>query len=96
MLKLGDFKVKLIFDTYQNGNGLYVGLEDENGDFFSDVTTNLIATGYLAQEGCGFVKMGKDWGIDYVEWLEKNGLAQKTGRIGFSGFCTYAEMKFAS
>ncbi len=94
MLKLGKHKVKLIFDTYKFGNGLYVGLEDENGEFFDDLTTNLLGAGYLANIDCGFVQEGSVWGNDYIKWLEKNGLAKRTGNVARSGFNTYAEMKF--
>ena len=94
MLKVGKYKVKVIYDTYREGNGLYAGLECLNGEPYADLTTNLIGTGYLANDGCGFVKMGDTWGTNFVEWLEQNGVAERTGRIGFSGFNVYAEMKF--
>ena len=94
MLKVNGYKVKVIYNTYVQGHGLYAGLECLDGEPYCDLTTNLIGTGYLAGENCGFVRMGCDYGTDFVEWLEKNGIAKRTGRIGYSGFCSYAEMKF--
>ena len=33
-------------------------------------------------------------GIEILEWLEVNGIATNTGKIGFSGFCVYPLYQF--
>lgn len=58
---------------------------------YATITVNL-PNEKLTDENCAFVDGNNVPFVD--EWLEENGIAEPTGRIGFSGFCAYSEMRF--
>ena len=58
---------------------------------YATITVNL-PNARLSDENCAFVDTNYVPFID--EWLEENGIAEPTGRFGFSGYCCYPEMRF--
>lgn len=58
---------------------------------YATITVNL-PNARLSDENCAFVDTNNVPFID--EWLEENGIAEPTGRFGFSGYCCYPEMRF--
>lgn len=60
---------------------------------FGDLTRNIDDSDVWADKESQFVDTN-NLGNEIVKWLEENHIAENTGIIGFSGFCSYPLMKF--
>ncbi len=79
---------------YVDNDNLYVGLDfyDEEyncWDSFCDVTVNINKQPYL----CSAIDTNNN-GNAIVDFLEKNGIAEYTGMVNFSGYCAYPVFYF--
>ena len=95
MYELNGYKVYLEKTTYANNKRLaiqaYVVDEDGWVEPYATISVNL-PNEKITDENCTFVDGNNVPFVD--EWLEKNGIAEPTGRVAFSGFCIYPEMRF--
>lgn len=86
-------KVYINTNTYLINDRLAVGLlENRNGILYAHATVNL-PNEELTNDWCAFVDENNLPGIG--RWLEKNGIAKSTGRMGASGYCMYPEYDFS-
>lgn len=60
---------------------------------FGDLTRNIGDSFVWADKESQFVDTN-NLGNEIVKWLEENHIAENTGIIGYSGFCSYPLMKF--
>lgn len=94
-----EMDVALVRDQYVEGSRLYVGLwafdaEENFWEPWSEITVNLPGE-TLTDELCGFVDSNYcNTGGSMPGFLVENGLAAPTGKVAFSGFCTYQEFRF--
>ena len=83
-------------NLYVDGERLYVGMytfdpEDGFWEMWCDITVNL-PDEPVTDENCGYVDVNN---APYLpRFLEDNGLAEWTGKYGYSGFCQYPEFRF--
>lgn len=95
MYELNGYKVYLEKTTYANNKRLavqaYVVEDDGWIEPYATISVNL-PNEKITDENCTFVDGNNVLFIE--EWLEKNGIAEPTGRVAFSGFCVYSEMRF--
>ena len=76
----------------ENGN-LYVGMitnEEGYPEPWSNLTVNLSVP---CKPNCAYIDTNNN-GNEVINWLESNGLGEKTGRVNFSGWCSYPEFEF--
>lgn len=95
MYELNGCKVYLEKTTYANNKRLavqaYVVEDDGWVEPYATISVNL-PNEKLTDDKCTFVDGNN---VPFIEeWLEKNGIAEPTGRVAFSGFCIYSEMRF--
>lgn len=84
--------VQLTVGIYQNNKGLYVGLTTKEEGYeepYGDVTVNLEG---VVPDCCAFVDTNNM--PELKEFLAKNGIAEFTGIMEQSGFCTYPLYSF--
>ena len=90
-------KVEFTKKNYEYGGGIAVEMlaEVEDGYFepWATITVNLPETAECA-ENCAFLDTNNCRGIR--AFLEENDLAQSTGRLAYSGFCSYPEFNFTN
>ena len=94
MYKHNGNTVYLVKNKYANNGRLAIQAFVMDGEMafpYATITVNL-PNEKLTDENCAFVDGNN---VPFVEeWLEENGIAEPTGRFGFSGFCVYSEMRF--
>ena len=95
MFTIGQEKVAVTVNTYNNGSNLYVGLLclNERGipeDPYADLTVNLPE--YELEPYEAFIDTNNF--PDAEQFLEENGLAFHTGTYGGSGYCIYPVYEF--
>ena len=76
----------------ENGN-LYVGMITNYEGYpepWSNLTVNLSVP---CKPNCAYIDTNNN-GSEIINWLESNGLGEKTGRVNFSGWCSYPEFEF--
>lgn len=86
-------QLALRINTYDCNNNLYIGLTDfEDGypEPFADATVNFGDEVLPAYHG--FLDVGNVKGLE--EFIEENGLGERTGRVKASGFNMYPLYKF--
>ena len=86
--------ITLEFERYAVNNGLAIEMvtwEEGYPEPWSMLTVNLDDQ---LESDCAYVDTNNN-GQDITAWIEQNKLGVPTGRIGFSGFCTYPEYRFA-
>lgn len=86
------YNVIPLFGKYCAGGSLALQLIEVGGNPFGNVTVNLVDE-TLSDEMCAFIDTN-NFGEDIVEWLRINKFGDTTGKVGFSGFCTYPEFRF--
>ena len=83
-------------DQYRNNGRLFVGMytlaEPMYWEPFDDVTVNLPHEQVTDKSCCGFINVNNFEQLPKI--LEENGLAEPTGKYGFSGWCSYPEYRF--
>lgn len=62
-------------------------------DIFADLTRNISDSGLLASKTEQFVDTN-NLGNEIIKWLEENHIAEDTGVVGYSGFCSYPLVEF--
>lgn len=90
--------VQLKKGLYETNDTLYVGLDSlsDGGRFpYMHLTTNLPDAAFPANAKLQYVKMGMDCGVDRVQFLEENGIAEDVGILARSGFNVYTLMDFS-
>jgi len=93
--KLGRYRMRLTFDHYTFDNSLYVGIMvNSTREYWDDITTCCGSQYRPLNKKCALVQVGIVNGTNYIEWLEQQGAAKRTGRGATSGWNTYAEMEF--
>jgi len=90
MIKRHNETIYLETSKYAVDNTLAVVMICENGTAFGTLTVNIQED---LRDNCAFVDYN-NMGEDIVDWIQENNLGTYTGRIGFSGFCAYPEVKF--
>lgn len=77
-----------IMDSYRNNGNLYIGLVDEEGFPYADLTVNIEA---LRDNMAAVDTNNCPWAEKFIE---DNGLGVKTGYNLGSGFCRYPVYEF--
>ena len=85
-----DTEVALRIDSYVQGHGLYIGLDEEDGSPFADLTVNL-PDSQLKQ---GQAYINHEMSEDFLRFIEQNHLGTVLARLGFSGYCSYKTVDF--
>ena len=90
-------KVAVRLNNYHYGDRLYVGLLCWDNDYkywepLTTITVN-IPDEPITDKNCNFVDTNNN-GMEIIGWLVEHGFAERTDRVGQSGFCTYPEMRF--
>ena len=83
----------LYVDAYANNGRMFIGLwckEDEYFEPWTDITINLF--GPITDENCAFVD--NTLCPELGDFLERNNLAEPTGRVRQSGWAFYPEYRF--
>lgn len=88
-----DHNIVLRKTTYRNNKTLAVFMVEIQDDGFEEqygvLTVNLDESDWLCSSGdCQFIDTN-NFGWDILDWLEENGIANRTGTYGHSGFCDY-------
>lgn len=83
-------------NRYVKGGGLFVGMLVRDLEYgflepLCDVTVN-VPGATLSDENCAFVDTNDAPFIEAA--LKEYGLAEPTGRMAFSGWCSYPEYRF--
>lgn len=85
-----DTDVTLRIDSYVQGHGLYIGLDEEDGSPFEDLTVNL-PDSQLKQ---GQAYINHEMSEDFLHFIEQNHLGTVLSQHGFSGYCSYKAVDF--
>ena len=85
-----DTNVTLRIDSYVQGHGLYIGLDEEDGSPFADLTVNL-PDSQLKQ---GQAYINHEMSEDFLRFIEQKHLGTVLPRLGFSGYCSYNAVDF--
>lgn len=80
----GNVMLELEIASYMNNNRMYIGLIDENGKHFADMTVNIDSP---CPDYCGYIDINNCPELE--DFIEKHGLGEFTGLMGQSGFCSY-------
>ena len=80
----GKVMLELEIASYMNNNRMYIGLIDEKGERFADMTVNIDSP---CPDYCGYVDVNNC--PELVDFIEKHELGEFTGLMGQSGFCSY-------
>jgi hypothetical protein len=87
-----DFDISFEIDSYANNDSLAIcmtcGLDNEP---YGVLTVNL--EDFPCTGDCAFVDTN-NFGDVIIDWIVQNDLGELTGRIGFSGYCVYPEVRF--
>lgn len=78
--------------TYKNNKRLAVRLTEQTEEPFAIITTNIDYPLSENDDDLAFIDTNNIPGIE--EWLIKNKIAEPTGHIGYSGYCSYPEYRF--
>ena len=84
-------ELELFVSSYQNNDALYVGLKDEDGEYYGDITVNL-ANSHTLPSDCAYIDENNMPRIADV--LMDEGLAQPIHQSVQSGFCRYFAFRF--
>ncbi len=84
-------EVQLMKSTYKNNGALYVGMLDDEGEFYGDITVNLPNSGTLPSD-CAFIDTNNLPNISGI--LAHYRLGNLTGQMARSGFCVYPVFRF--
>ncbi len=85
-----DTDVTLRIDSYVQGYGLYIGLDEEDGSPLTDLTVNL-PDSQLKQ---GQAYINHEMSEDFLRFIEQNYLGTVLPQHGFSGYCSYKAVDF--
>lgn len=87
-----DNLIYLEVSTYPEGNlaVMMTVIEDGQPEPWSVLTVNLDG---VRSKDCAFIDTNNN-GNDIITWIEKYNLAEPTGNIGLSGYCSYPEYRF--
>lgn len=87
-----DHLIYLDVSTYSKGNlaVMMTVIEDEGPEPWSVLTVNLDG---VRARNCAFIDTNNN-GDDIIKWIEQYNLAEPTGTIGRSGYCSYPEYRF--
>lgn len=85
-----DTDVTLRIDSYVQGHGLYIGLDEEDGSLLADLTVNL-PDSQLKQ---GQAYINHEMSEDFLRFIEQNHLGTVLPQHGFSGYCSYKAVDF--
>lgn len=85
-----DTDVTLRIDSYVQGHGLYIGLDEEDGSPMADLTVNL-PDSQLKQ---GQAYINHEMSEDFLCFIEQNHLGTVLPQHGFSGYCSYKAVDF--
>jgi len=91
-----DVEISLERAEYAYGGSLAIQMyyfDKEDGMYFPYGTLTVNLEGKTLEKDCAFVDVNNN-GSSILEWIEKNGLGKRTGRIEQSGFCLFPEVKF--
>ena len=83
-------KVTLRIDSYVQGHGLYIGLDEEGGYPLTDLTVNL--PGSRLKQGQAYIN--HEMSEDFLCFIEQNHLGTVLPQHGFSGYCSYKAVDF--
>ena len=81
--------------NYADNGSLYVGLithEEGYPEPWQNLTVNLKESS-RCKPNCAYIDTNNN-GDMILDWLERNGLGEQTGRIAVSGWCCYPEFEF--
>ena len=67
-----------------------MGWEEDGPEPWNTLTVNLDG---IREKDCAFVDVNNN-GQEILAWILRNGLGVPTGRIGYSGYCSYPEYRF--
>jgi hypothetical protein len=85
-------ELRLVQSRYQNNNALYVGLVDNDGEFYADVTVNMPISSTMPTD-CAFVDTNNlSWKI--IEVLTDAGIVTPIHQTCRSGFYQYHAFRF--
>ncbi len=89
------YEVYPVIDVYEYNKRLAILLYTKQGTAFGDITVN-VADGQLSgsKETHAFVDTNNGRIFDVERFLERYQLAEPTGFMVRSGYCTYPEYKF--
>lgn len=87
-------ELRLVKSRYTNNNALYVGLIDNDGEFYADVTVNMPISGTLPND-CAFIDTNNlSWKI--IEVLTDENIVTPISQVCRSGFCQYHAFRFTN
>lgn len=84
--------VRVLVGSYSDNGSLYVGLIDEDGGPFTDVTVNLSESAALPPYHAAVKSYGENAGM--AEFLVENRIGVPTGKIVSLSFNTACEFRF--
>lgn len=85
-----DTDVTLRIDSYVQGHGLYIGLDEEDGYPLADLTVNLPES--PLKQGQAYIN--HEMSEDFLRFIEQNHLGSVLPQHGFSGYCSYKAVDF--
>ena len=85
-----DTDVTLRIDSYVQGHGLYIGLDEEDGSPLADLTVNLPDS--QLKQGQAYINHEMSEG--FLRFIEQNHLGTVLPQHGFSGYCSYKAVDF--
>ena len=80
----GLMQLEVEIGAYLYSDRMYIGLLDENGEHFMDMTVNIDG---ICPDYCGYVNIN-NW-PEMADFIERHKLGEFTGIMGKSGFCQY-------
>ena len=90
--------IRFYVDQYLAGGRIALRMESFDTDYndwepYDFVSTNLPEEGLppAVKQNAIFIRQDMNWYPSIAAVLENEGLANKTGRVGYSGFCVYDE-----
>lgn len=87
-------ELRLVQSRYLDNNSLYIGLVDNDGEYYGDVTVNVSISGTLPSD-CAFIDTNNlSWKI--VEVLTDAGIATPISQTCKSGFYQYHAFQFTN
>ena len=85
-----DTDVTLRIDSYVQGHGLYIRLDEEDDCPLADLTVNLPES----QLKHGQAYINHEMSEDFLRFIEQNHLGTVLPQHGFSGYCSYNAVDF--
>lgn len=94
-----NYNICLAKGNYQNNGTMAVLMyattpKGKIKEEFGTLTVNIQDSNFFANDTDSQFIDTNNLGKDIVKWLEKNKIAESTGIIGFSGFCSYPLFQF--